>query len=129
MKKLNDEKPFGVVKAVPHTYDNTDPQADIVRVGKKDPTVYAQYAFFRFHNGTEKLTFKCCGLSILGGLKAIITLSSLVGDMEVEDFKLSQHVDDASKIHTKIEITVINPKSTSKPNSEIPPENLVTHFE
>ena len=126
----NDKKPFGVVKAVPHTYDDIEPQSGIVRVGKKDPTVYAQYAFFRFHNGTEKLTFRCCGVAILGGLKAVAILSSLVGDMEIEDFKLGQHVDEKSKIHTKIEITVINPNvSASEPNSEISPENLVTHFE
>ena len=50
--------------------------------------------------------------------------------MEIEDFKLGQHVDEKSKIHTKIEITVINPNvSASEPNSEISPENLVTHFE
>ena len=119
-----DEKPFGVVKTIPHTYDDTDPQADIVRVGKKDPTVYAQYAFFRFQDGTEKLIFKCCGGAILGGLKAIAILSSLVGDMEIEDFKLSQHVDNESRIHTKIEITVINPKYTSEPKSGMLPENL-----
>lgn len=44
--------------------------------------------------------------------------------MEIEDFKLSQHVDNELRIHTKIEITIINPKYTSEPKSGMLPENL-----
>ncbi len=119
----NYEKPFGMVKNIPRTHNVTKAEK-IILVGKKDPTVYAQYAFFKFHDGAEKIIFKCCGGAILGGLKAIAILSSLVGDMEIEDFKLSQHVDNESRIHTKIEITVINPKYTSEPKSGMLLENL-----
>jgi len=131
--KMSDKKVFGVVKTVPCDGKNTYPYDEKIKVvmvrKNKDPSSYAQYAFYRFHSGDERIVFKCCGGAISSGLNAIAILSSIVGDIEVEDFKLSQHVDNEDKIHTKVSITLINPKSTSELNSEISLENLVTHFE
>ena len=123
----NYDKMIGIVKPTPLRND-IGPPSNIIMVGKKPYIAYSQYAFFRFQEGVEELTFKCCGLSILEGLKSIVTLSSLMGkDIEIGDIKLSQHVDSQSNIHTKIEITVINPNvSTSKPNSEEPSKTCDT---
>ena len=107
----NYDKMIGIVKPTPLRND-IGPPSNIIMVGKKPYIAYSQYAFFRFQEGVEELTFKCCGSSILEGLKSIVTLSSLMGkDIEME-------------------MRVTNPNvSTSEPNSEISPENLVTHFE
>ena len=103
---------FGIVKTIPCDDSDSYPYAEktkVVMVGSKDPSSYAQYAFYRFHSGDERIVFKCCGSAILGGLKAIAVLASIVGDIEIEDFRLSQHVDEKNRIHTKISITLINP--------------------
>ena len=120
---MSEKTVFGVVRTV--SCNDKDPypyveKSKVIMVGKKGSESYAQYAFYRFRSGDERIVFKCCGSAILRGLKALAILSSIVGDIEVEDFKLSQHVDNESRIHTKIEITVINPKS----RTEMLPENL-----
>ena len=105
----NYDKMIGIVKPTPLRND-IGPPSNIIMVGKKPYIAYSQYAFFRFQEGVEELTFKCCGSSILEGLKSIVTLSSLLRkDVMISDIKLSQHVDKLGNTHTKMEMSVTNP--------------------
>lgn len=107
---MNEENNIvGVVK--PSPLRNNLENSNVVLVSNRKPyTAYSQYAFFRFQEGVEELTFKCCGSSILEGLKSIVTLSSLLRkDVMISDIKLSQHVDKLGNTHTKMEVSVTNP--------------------